>query len=120
MEDIKNEQRVYRPLVYICSPYRGDVERNVTKAKNFCRFALDNGQIPLAPHLFFPQFTDDSNVEERELALFMDIILMGKCDEVWVLNEFISEGMQEEIEKATKRRQKVRYFNENFEEVVLS
>ena len=25
----KAAKRVYRPLVYICSPYAGDVERNV-------------------------------------------------------------------------------------------
>ena len=55
---------------------------------------------------------------ERELALFMDIVLMGKCDEVWVLADRISSGMQAEIEKATKRHQKVRYFNGKFEEVV--
>ena len=110
-------QRVYRPLVYICSPYRGDVESNTLKAREFCRFAFDNGQIPLAPHLMFPQFMSDENQEERELVLFMDIVLMGKCKEVWVLADFISEGMEAEISKAKKRRQTVRYFNSKFEEV---
>ena len=122
MTDIKKEasasHRVYRPLVYICSPYKGDVEANTKKARAFCRYALDNGQIPLAPHLMFPQFMKDADKEERELALFMDIVLMGKCDEVWVLAERISSGMQLEIDKATKRRQTVRYFNARFEEVV--
>jgi len=42
---------------------------------------------------------------------------MGKCSEVWVLNERISEGMEIEIAKAKQRRQKVRYFNSRFEEV---
>lgn len=120
MQDIKKEQRVYRPLVYICSPYGGDVESNVEKARKFCRFALDNGQIPLAPHLFFPQFMEDSDAEERELALFMDIILMGKCDEVWVLMDCISSGMQAEIDKAHQRKQPVRYFDSSFKEVFLS
>ena len=124
MEDIKNSEniicqdkaaKVFRPLVYICSPYRGDVEENTERARKFCRFALDAGQIPLAPHLLFPQFMEES--KERDLALFMDIILMGKCQEVWVLGEKITEGMSAEIEKATQRRQTIRYFNSDFEEV---
>ena len=47
----------------------------------------------------------------------MDIVLMGKCQEVWVLNERITRGMSIEIEKAKKRRQTVRYFNSRYEEV---
>lgn len=35
----------YRPLVYICSPYRGKVEFNVTNARIYCRYALDNNCI---------------------------------------------------------------------------
>jgi hypothetical protein len=60
---------------------------------------------------------NDSNEKERDLAIFMDIILMGKCQEVWVLGDVISRGMSIEIEKAKKRRQPVRYFNKDFEEV---
>lgn len=152
LSNITREERAaraaFRPMVYICSPYSGDIEANTNKAKAFCRFALDNGQIPLAPHLFFPQFMNDSDPKERDLALFMDIILMGKCQELWVLgqrdagpnshnkvscvNKFItcdangrliinglniSKGMAMEIAKATKRRQPIRYFNDDFEEV---
>lgn len=61
--------RKYRPLVYICSPYSGDTEANIKKAKDFCRYALDQGQIPLAPHLMFPQFMKDANPDERELMM---------------------------------------------------
>lgn len=52
----KIKDGTYRPLVYICSPLSGDVAGNTERAKQFCRFALDKGQIPLAPHLLFPQF----------------------------------------------------------------
>lgn len=114
--DIKN-QRAYRPLVYVCSPFSGDVEGNTERARRFCRFALEQGQIPLAPHLMFPQFMSDDDPAERELAIFMDIVLMGKCSELWVLGDTISEGMAVEIEKAKKRRQPIRYFNSAFEEV---
>ena len=95
-----NEKRTYRPLVYVCSPLSGDVDGNMEKARQYCRFALEAGSIPLAPHLMFPQFMNDDDPEERELAIFMDIVLMGKCSEVWVFGETISEGMQIEIDRA--------------------
>ena len=65
----------------------------------------------------FPTFMNDGKEEERELALFMDIVLMGKCQEVWVLSDRISKGMRAEIETAKRRRQKVRFFNRKYEEV---
>jgi len=119
MKKEKAEKKsAFKPLVYICSPYSGDVEGNVKKARSFCRFALEKNCIPIAPHLLFPQFMDDKNPVERNLAMFMDIVLLGKCSEVWVLGDIISSGMAREIEKAKKRRQKIRYFNEGYEEVL--
>lgn len=117
MKEEEERKYSYKPLVYICSPYSGDVEGNVEKARSFCRFALKKNCIPLAPHLLFPQFMDDKDSEERELAMFMDIILMGKCSEVWVLGNEISSGMTKEIERAKRRRQKIRYFSPDYEEV---
>ena len=46
--------RAFRPIVYICSPYAGDVERNTAAARRYSRFAVDAGYIPIAPHLLFP------------------------------------------------------------------
>ncbi|MCH3964573.1 MAG: DUF4406 domain-containing protein [Clostridium sp.] len=107
----------FKPLVYICSPYSGNIEENVKKARAFCRFALEMNCIPLAPHLLFPQFMDDENPQERELAMFMNVILLGKCNELWVFGNTISNGMAQEIEKAKKRKQLIRYFNEKLQEV---
>lgn len=114
---IKPKDRAYRPLVYICSPLSGDIPGNTELARQYCRFALEQGQIPLAPHLLFPQFMDDTDPEERELAIFMDVVLLGKCSELWVFGDAVSEGMRTEINVAKKRRQPVRYFNSSFEEV---
>lgn len=106
----------FRPLVYVCAPFSGDIEGNKKKAAEFAEFAYKNGCIPVTPHLLFP-FMNDESPNERALALQMDIILMGKCQEVWVLSEKITEGMAVEIDKATRRRQTVRYFNNDFVEV---
>ncbi len=105
----------YRPLVYVCSAYSGDTETNTERAKRYCFFALQQGQIPLAPHLMFPQFMNDDDPDDRELATFMDIILLGKCDELWVFGDTVTNGMAREIEVAKKRRQPIRYFNSRCE-----
>ena len=121
--NIKTDQGVrsvsrsaFRPLVYICSPFSGDIEGNKLKAAEFAHFAYKQGCIPITPHLLFP-FMNDESREERALALRMDIILMGKCQEVWVLSERITEGMEAEIDKASRRHQTIRYFNRDFVEV---
>ena len=41
----------------------------------------------------------------------MDIILLGKCQEVWVFGSEITEGMKREIEIAEKRKQVIKYFD---------
>lgn len=67
-EEKAAKKTAFKPLVYICSPYAGDVECNVDMARVYSRFALKQNAIPLAPHLLFPQFMDDGNPAERELA----------------------------------------------------
>lgn len=107
----------FRLLVYICSPYRGDTEKNTEKARKYSRFAVESKAIPMTPHLLYPQFMDDSNPEERYLATHViNYVLIGKCQEVWVFGEGISEGMGREIALAEKRRMKIRYFTETMEE----
>lgn len=110
------ERPAFRPLIYVCAPFNGDIEGNKKKAAEFAEFAYKNGCIPVTPHLLFP-FMNDESPNERALALHMDIVLMGKCQEVWVLSERITSGMSAEIEKATRRRQTVRYFSNDFVEV---
>ena len=107
----------FRPMVYICSPLSGNISANQRNARRYCRFAVDNGYIPLAPHLYFPQFMDDGNRAERDLALFMDIVLLSKCNQMWVFGERISKGMSIEIEKAKRKGQLIRWFTNECKEV---
>lgn len=108
----------YRPLVYICSPFSGKVKRNKRKARKYCRFALEQHTIPFAPHLLFPQFMDDNNPKERQTAMFMNMVMLGKCEQLWVFGENYSNGMKEEIRKAKERKKKIRYFTEKMEEIL--
>ena len=117
IEQEEREQRTFRPIVFICSPFAGDIENNVKAARRYCRFAVETGFIPFAPHLLFPQFLDDTDPKERELGLFFGIALMSKCAEVWVFGETVSVGMAKEIEKAENRGMRIRWFNSKYEEV---
>lgn len=105
----------WRPLVYICSPFSGDVECNTEKARQYSRFAVDEGAVPLAPHLLLPQFMSEKN--ERDLAMFMDMVFLGRCEQLWVFGNSISKGMAAEIEKAKQKKMVIRYFTEDCKEV---
>lgn len=109
--------RAFRPIVYICSPYAGDIEKNVNAARSYSRFTVDKGFIPVAPHLLFPQFMDDTDPQERKLGLFFGNALMSKCSEVWVFGSTISPGMQVEIKRARWKNYRLRYFTEDLKEV---
>lgn len=104
----------YRPMVYICSPYAGDIKTNTEKARKYSRYAISRDAIPVTPHLMYPQFVSEDT--ERDLGLFMGMVLLGKCDEVWVFGDRISDGMRAEINVAKKWKRKVRYFTEELKE----
>jgi hypothetical protein len=106
--------RDYRPLVYVCSPFSGDTQANTEKARRYSRYAVDCGAIPIAPHLLFPQFLSEDT--ERELAMLMDLVLLTKCEQLWVFGNEVSEGMRREIGKAKKKHMTIRYFTEDLKE----
>lgn len=97
-------------IVYICSPYSGDIEVNIEKTKTYCRHAVREGHVPVAPHLMFPQFLNED--KDRELALQMDLVLLERCDELWVFGETVTSGMKAEIAYANNKDIKIRFFKQ--------
>lgn len=108
-----------KPLVFICSPFAGNISQNTQNAKRYMRFAVDAGVIPFAPHLLYPQVLDDDNPKQREIGLLFGMAWLGKCDELWVFGRFISPGMTAEIDTAKQCHITIRYFTENCEEANL-
>jgi hypothetical protein len=86
------------------------------RARQYCKFAVGRGRIPLAPHLYFSQFL--SEVDEREKAMDMNFELLRLCGEVWVFGDRITEGMKAEISHAGRIRKNIRYFTTKCEEVL--
>lgn len=113
ISNMNKEQKRYRPMVYICSAYSGDVEGNVIKARKYSRYAVDEGVIPIAPHLLLPQFMEEET--ERDLVMFMDIAILSKCRELWVFGE-PTAGMENEIAYAERKQMTIKYFNEECKE----
>lgn len=105
------------PKIYICSPYKGDTEKNTANAIGFCRFAVEHSYFPICPHVYLPRFMDENNPAERELALSFGIRLLQGCKEIWVFGSIISEGMRQEIMTANRYGIKIRRFNERLQEV---
>ena len=69
MVNIDREERArrFRPLVYICSPYAGDVETNTKNARRYSRFAIESHTIPIDLADIFRDCT------EYEKKLILDI-----------------------------------------------
>jgi len=119
IENIMREEREneMRQLVYVCSPYSGNAELNTNRARGYSLFVVNNDHVPLAPHLLFPQFLDDNDLEQRELGLSYALFLLRKCNALWVFGSKMTDGMASEIKEAKKRRIPIRYFNERCVEV---
>jgi len=77
-----------------------NMKRNLALAENVCRYAVEKGYVPYAPHLYFPQFLSENDQDEREIGIIMGLSWLARCDEVWVAGFHISEGMGREIAKA--------------------
>ena len=109
----------YRPLVYISIPFTADVSGNTKRALRYCKFAVEQGAIPIAPHLFYPRFMDIRDKEQRSLALLFSLVLLRKCDALWWFGDQVTEGMAREFRAALRRDMRIKHFNDNLEEVHL-
>lgn len=103
------------PLIYVASPLSGDIEGNIKRANEYCKFVVANQAIPFAPHAFFTGFLNDEIPEERSIGMFLGKELLKKCDALWAFcdSEEPSAGMREEIVLANELKIPVRYFSKD-------
>lgn len=98
--------------VFICSPFspKGETAEemtedliwNITQVQKACMYAAYKGYVPYAPHLYFTQFLDDGDREEREYGQTLGLTWLFGCDELWVIGRRIGRGMLKEIEQSEK------------------
>jgi len=106
-----------KKMVFISSPYSGDVEKNTEKAKFYARIAAGCGHVPIAPHLYFPNFMDEENATERIQGIEMGVEIMCACDEFWLMGGNITRGMQYELERAKEMKLPVRLYDDNMNRI---
>lgn len=92
--------RNYEKGVYL-QPLPWGRERNSAKATGYCRRAYEEGDLPVALHLLFPQFLKEDSLKERADGIAMGLELLLGCDEIWVYGE-ATEGMEQEIRFAVE------------------
>lgn len=100
LRDYKEHNELEKPqtkMVYICSPLRGNIRKNQANAKKYCKEAIKEGFIPLAPHIYFTQFLNDKKEDERNIGMKYAMEWLRLCDELWVYGK-PSSGMQKEID----------------------
>lgn len=117
--NVERSANEMKPLIYVCSPLRGNVLINIRKAACYSAFVFEQGGIPITPHLYLTTFLDDAVPEERAVGREMGLQILHLCDELWVFGEWISEGMAEEIRRAEELGITIKRFDEkcsSFEE----
>ena len=104
-------------MVYICSPYRADKEKNTELVKQYCRMADVYGCLPIAPHLYFTTFLNDDSIMDRSDGMYMGLQLLTYCEEVWIFCNELSEGMIKEIKRAQELSISLKFYNTEREEI---
>lgn len=78
-------------LIYVASPYAArdgyTISENRLLAIKMCREVIRRGEIPVAPHLYFPQFLDDDDERDRLRGTSLALKALDVCDEFWYVLE---------------------------------
>lgn len=96
--------------VYVCHPFANDPQANTERVQQLCRALTDSGHLPVAPHIYLPQFLDEGTERDRALALCLELV--GACDELRVYGGQVTAGMRREIERAEALGVPVRFVEE--------
>lgn len=83
-----------RVIVFVSSPYRGDIPGNVERTREYCRREIEAGNAPIAPHIMYPGVIDDDDI-----GIGLGLRLLERCDELHIYGE-PSDGMRIEIHHA--------------------
>lgn len=94
--------------IYIMSQYRAATEKeqefNRNVARHFAKQIAYEGNVPVAPHLFYTQFLDDGIPDERERGLNFGLFDLRNSQEylLIIIDGVISDGMKAELAEASR------------------
>ena len=102
------------PIVYVASKLSGDIELNVERTKEYSRFVIEQGGIPINPILNLCGVIDEET--GRDQAMYIDIRILERADELWAFG-VPSAGMLLEVEAAEKLKKPIRAFTTDLKEI---
>ena len=100
-----------KKLIFVCSPSLENDKGNIEDALRYCKYVISCGAVPFAPQLFFPQFLDTSDAEQRDIIIGAGIVVLAECDELWAFGDRISETMRLELQTADGLALPTKFFN---------
>ena len=89
-------------LIYVVTPIEESKSQSMTRL--ICNLIVSQGHVPVAPRLYFPQFTQDDRAPQEEA-------MMSVCDEAWAVGER-DDRMMDEMETARRLFLNVRHFKD--------
>ena len=89
-------------LIYVVTPIEESKRQSMTRL--VCNLIVSQGHVPVAPRLYFPQFTQGDCAPQEEA-------MMSVCDEAWAVGER-DDGMMDEMETARRLYLNVRHFKD--------
>lgn len=108
-------------IIYICSRFSANTKEQfnlqLDLTKSISKKVVLAGHEVIVPHLYYPQFLDDNDEQDRLIGTQSAIKLLDVCDALFVAIELkVSKGMEAEI-KAAKQKQISIYYFRNMNEL---
>lgn len=105
-----------KKLVFVSTPFHADTGAemlgNIRLAQRICKQVLEDGGIPYAPHLLFPQFLDDADACQRAAGIEAGIEMLRRCDILVFSGGKVTDGMTQEMKAASDLGIPVVYFKD--------
>lgn len=96
--------------VFICSPYRGDRDRNDAYLAACMADSLVRGEAPFAPHAIYPRYLDDADPAQREAGISAGLAWLEYAQMVAIYDDLgVSDGMDREELEALAHMIEVEY-----------
>lgn len=90
-------------VVYVAHPLGGgpDRERNRENAAKWVAWVAMQGHAPIADWIILSGEWDESPTN-RARGIAIDLALVARCDELWLVGGRVSTGMQQEADEAIR------------------
>lgn len=104
-------------MCFVCTPpHEGDPNK-IAMVKKYCRDAVWDSMIPVAPNLSFAAFLNDDDIADRWRKKTMVMALLPQCKEFRVFCNEVTEDMIPEIKKAQDLKIPVKFFDADLKEI---